>query len=59
MKTNIHFLIYLAQFFLEWEIFQAKVVEKIKTHFMSNNFYFENRAFYEKICKNIVDPYRP
>jgi hypothetical protein len=30
----IHFLSYLAQFFLEWEMFQTKVVEKIKTHFM-------------------------
>ena len=32
MKTNILFLSYLAQFFLEWEMFQTKVVEKIKTH---------------------------
>ena len=24
MKTHIHFLSYLAQFFLEWEIFQKK-----------------------------------
>ena len=32
MKTNIHFWSYLAQFFLEWEMFQTKVVEKIKTH---------------------------
>jgi hypothetical protein len=28
MKTNIHFLSYLAYFFLELEVFQAKVVEK-------------------------------
>ena len=33
-QTNIHFLSYLAQFFLEWEIFQTKVVEKIKTHIL-------------------------
>ena len=32
MNTNIHILSYLAQFFLEWEPFQTKVVEKIKTH---------------------------
>ena len=32
MKTNIHFWSYLAQFFLEWKIFQTKVVEKIKQH---------------------------
>jgi len=34
MKTNIHFRSYLAQFFLEWEMFQTKVVEKIKTHIL-------------------------
>ena len=27
------FLLYLAQFFLEWEMFRKNVVEKIKTHF--------------------------
>jgi len=31
MKTNIHLLSYLAQFFLEREMFKTKVVEKIKT----------------------------
>jgi hypothetical protein len=30
MKTTLP--IYLAQFFLEWEVFQAKVVEKLETH---------------------------
>jgi hypothetical protein len=34
MKTNIHFWPYLAQFFLEHEMFRAKVVEKIKTHIL-------------------------
>jgi len=49
MKTNtsttgtLHedqhtFWSYLAQIFLEWEIFQALVVEKIKTHFLFGNF---------------------
>ena len=32
MNTNIHLWQYLAQLFLEWETFQRKVVEKIKTH---------------------------
>jgi hypothetical protein len=31
MKTNINLSSYLAQFFLDWEIFQTKFVEKIKT----------------------------
>ena len=30
MKTNIHFLSHLSEFILEWEICQARVVEKIK-----------------------------
>ena len=35
MKTDIHFLSYLAQFFLELEMFETKVVEKLKTHILS------------------------
>ena len=34
MQTDIHFLSYLAQFFFEWEMFQTKVVQKIKTHIL-------------------------
>jgi hypothetical protein len=30
-KTNIHFLLYLSELFLEWEMFQTKLAEKIKT----------------------------
>ena len=40
MKTNIHFLTYLAYFFLEWEIFQTKVVEEIKTHILYSVTFF-------------------
>ena len=41
MKTDTYFLSFLAHFFLEWEMFQEKkVVEKIKTHFVSSNFFF-------------------
>jgi hypothetical protein len=52
MKTNVHFWSYLAQFFLEWAMFQAKFVEKIITHFMLNNVFPENRAVYEIMRKN-------
>jgi hypothetical protein len=38
MKTHVNLRLYLAEFFLEWKVFQAKVVEKIKTHFMFNFF---------------------
>jgi len=59
MKTDIHIWSYLARFFLEWEIFQTELIEKIKTHFMICIFFNENRAIYEKIWKkNIVDPDR-
>ena len=35
---------------------KKKVVEKIKTHILcSVNFFFENRAVYEKKWKNIVE----
>jgi hypothetical protein len=37
MKTNAHLWSYLVQFFLEWEMFQTKGSQKIKTHFMLNN----------------------
>jgi hypothetical protein len=45
MKTNLHFLSYLAQFFIEWEIFQTKVVEKIKTHVLCS------ATFFHKSCR--------
>jgi hypothetical protein len=44
------FLSYLTHFFLEWEMFPANFVEKIKTHILySITFFLENRAVYE-IC---------
>ena len=43
MKTNLYFW-YVAHFFLEWEIFQTKVVEKIKTHILCSI------TFLQKLC---------
>ena len=40
-------------------MFQTKVAEKIKPHFMFNNFIFGNRAVYEIMWKNTVEPNRP
>ena len=34
MQTDVRFQTYLAQFFLEWEKFHTKVVQKIKTHIL-------------------------
>ena len=59
MKIYVNLWEYLAVFILEWEIFQAKVVEKLKTHFMSNNSFVENRAGYEILWKNKIEPDKP
>jgi len=60
MKTDIHFLSYLAQFSLEWEMFQTKFVQKIKTHILIFNILFpENRAVYEIMWKNMIGTDRP
>jgi hypothetical protein len=40
MKTNIHFKSYLAKSFLEWEMFQKKPVEKIKTRILYSVAFF-------------------
>jgi hypothetical protein len=52
MKNNIHIWPYLFQFFLEWQMFQKKVLEKIKTHVLcSINLFLENRAANENVDK--------
>ena len=33
--------------------------EKQNTHFIFNNFFSENRAIYETMSKNVVEPERP
>jgi hypothetical protein len=40
MKTFLHSWQYLAEFVLEWEMFQVKVVEKIKTHILYSVTFF-------------------
>ena len=59
MQTNIHFSSHLSQFFLEWKMFQIKVVEEIKTQILLSITFFENRAIYEIMWKNIVHRCRP
>jgi hypothetical protein len=49
--TNIHFLSYFARFFLEWEMFQAKVVDKIKTHILWSVTFFLIVSFVRKCGK--------
>ena len=59
MQTDVHLWSSLFQFFLEWEMFQANVMEKLKTHILCSNIFFENRAVYEIMWKNTVEPDRP
>jgi len=61
MKTGKHFLSYLADFFLEWEMFQTKFVEKIKTRISWSITLFcsENHAVYEIMWENIAEAGRP
>ena len=40
MQVYVDLWQYLAEFFLEWEMFQTKFVEKMKTQFKSSNFFF-------------------
>jgi hypothetical protein len=37
MKVNVLFVIYLAEFFLEWEMFQVR--ERRNTHFLFSTFF--------------------
>jgi hypothetical protein len=55
----LQFLSYLAQFFLEWKMSQREFVEKIWTHFMISNFFFENPTAYYLMWKNTVELERP
>jgi len=56
----IFIFLYLAHFFLEWEMFPKKVVEKIKnTYFVFSTFFFENSAVYKNMWKNTLQRGRP
>jgi hypothetical protein len=60
MKTNIHFFVISRSFFLRIRNVSDKIIMKIKTHIMClGTFFFENRAVYEIMWKNFVDPVRP
>ena len=54
MVLHIHFWSYLTQIFLEWEMFQTEDVQKIKTHFIFSNFFF-NHVIDEIMWKNVVE----
>ena len=47
MKTFSHLCYYFAELFLEWEMSEIKVVEKIKTHILCSQTFF----FFGKSCR--------
>jgi hypothetical protein len=57
-KTFRHFL-HLQKFFLKWEMFQTKGVEKMKTHILCSMIFSENCTVYEIMSKNVVETERP
>ena len=61
VKTNVHLWSYLAQFFLEWKMFQTKFVEKIETHILCSMmfFFFLKLVPFVRCGKSIVQLGRP
>jgi hypothetical protein len=59
MKTNIHFLSYLVHFFLEWEMFWTRVVEKIKTYNSGSITYFSNIVLFMGHVEKYLEPDGP
>ena len=55
MQTFSHLCQYLAELFLEWETFQTKVVEEMRTHMLSSATFFRKCAVYEIMLKNMVE----
>jgi hypothetical protein len=52
MKTCVRLWEYLAEFFSEWEMFQTKVVEKIKSHVLSSvTFFFKSYRVWDNVEK--------
>ena len=54
-STNIRFWSYLAQFFLEWNMFRTKVVEKVKTQISCSIMISEYHATYDMKWRNILE----
>jgi len=54
----VHLGYCLAEF-LEWKMFQTKIVEKMKTRVSCSVSFHENRVFYDTMWKIIVEQSRP
>ena len=56
METYANLCQHLAKFFLGWQKFQIKFVQKIKTRRSCPTQFNENRAVYDIITKNTAEP---
>jgi hypothetical protein len=54
MKTNIHFLSYLFHFFLEWEMLQTEIVEKIKIRICVSHNSFSKIVQFRRQCGKML-----
>ena len=59
MQVYVDLWQYLAEFFLEWEMFQTKFVEKMKTQFKSSNFFLLKSCRLWDNVEYMVDPDSP
>jgi len=55
MKTYVHSWSYLAQFFLEWEISQANLVEEDKTRIRKSCILWDNMENFNRGGEATVD----
>jgi len=51
MKMYTHLWQYLAEYFSEWDMFQVKLLEKIKTNFMINNLFLKIVCLWDNVVK--------
>ena len=58
MSTNVHLGQYLAEFYLEWEIFQTNVVEQIKTQIICPITFLRKPCRLWDTVENTVEPGR-
>jgi len=59
MTVSIHLLSYLAQFFLEWEMFQTNHVEKTDTHLLYSTTFFRKSCRLLDNVEKYFEPDRP
>jgi hypothetical protein len=56
-EMYVHLWYYVAEFYLEWEIFQIKVVKKSEQSYV--NFFFSKIVPFMSELKNMVEQDRP